>query len=338
MGFGYAVYFTERSKHRVVRWDPDTGDVDIAAGEPADGDPDQTLSQPYGLAFDRGGSLHIADKAHHRICKLSGGRLKSLALSDPQGTRRRRPDSPLGYDPLLQCPTALFMEEDGSFLCSFADDNTIYRVHKDQSLELVLGVPPNRNILFMWHPKPIPPTKISESPLRIPTGVVKRKDGTIFFIERVPQVVRAYHPDTGLRCLFPHELHWEYSQRSQAPDLAFIGRYHPSYPGSLALDSQEVLHMTEVRHACVFRIDVATGEMRKVIQLERSKDRILVGVAGLAFGPDGTAWIMNTVSGSVQGFEPTAEGYWKDMGIRLTQIRGVAIKIPDAGSGLALGR
>ena len=50
MAFGYAVYFAEPDRNRVIRWDPDAGTAAVAAGEPTPADPSQTLNKPYGLA------------------------------------------------------------------------------------------------------------------------------------------------------------------------------------------------------------------------------------------------------------------------------------------------
>ena len=38
----------------VIRWSPDTGERQVAAGEPANGDETQRLRDPYGLAVDIG--------------------------------------------------------------------------------------------------------------------------------------------------------------------------------------------------------------------------------------------------------------------------------------------
>jgi len=338
MAFGYAVYFTEREKNRVVRWEPDTGSVDVVAGEPVNGDPRQMLNHPYGLAFDAGGYLLIADKINHRICQLRNGSLTPLVLSDPRGTRARLPDSPDRYDPKLLCPTALFMEPSGSFLCTFADDYTIYRIRRDLSLEHILGVPPNRKCFLSGHVEYVPPWKVSDTPINIPTGIVRRLDGTIFFIERVPQVVRTFHPDFGLRSLFPFAIPGEFTWPSEAPDSAPIGSYHPRYPGGLAVDQNDVLYLTEAIQSCVLQVDIDKGVVRKVIQVDRTPGTPEVGIAAIGFGPDGTAWILNTVDQAVEGYQPTPAGRWRNLGVRLTEVGGEDLQLPLAGSGITCGR
>ena len=187
MAYGYRIYFTERAKHRVVRWDPDTGAVVTVAGaESAAGAADQQLRDPYGLAIDRDGHLLIADQLNHRITRLTS-RMEMLGVQVEDRHRQRGAQTPLhrrsGPD-VLQCPTGLFVEADGSLLCAYSDDHTIYRRHPRGRLDLVLGVPPNRPQVFGAFQEVVPPAAVAEVGIWGPTGVVKRPDGTIFFIER----------------------------------------------------------------------------------------------------------------------------------------------------------
>ena len=337
MGFGYAVYFTERDKNRVVRWDPDSGDVDIVAGGTKD-EPDQALNSPYGLAFESSGTLLVADKLHHRICRVVNGRLVPMPLRDTEGSRTRLPDSSAGYNPTLQCPTGLFVEEEGSILCTFADDYTIYRIQRDGTLHHLLGILPNRNYLFHGVEESIPPGRAKNVPIRVPTGIVKRRDGTIYFIERRgPQVVRAYTPELGLRSLFPYSMYIDSADRSTAPDRAALLSYHPAFPSSLALDGEGVLYITEAAHGCVLKIDEKAGEVFKVINIHRPTEERGKGVAAMAFGPDGTAWILNKAEATVEAYAPSKLGLWKPLGVNLTAVKGEALSLPVAGSGLALG-
>src|SRR5690242_7970700 len=145
MAFGYGVYFTERDRNRVIRWDPDRNTTEVLAGEPRCGDAGQELNDPYSLAFGRDGVLLIADKLNHRICRLVQGRLEVLATKDTDGHRQRTPDSPAYHSPdQPKSPSSMLVEEDGSILCTYFDDHTIYRIHPGGRLELVLGRVPNR--------------------------------------------------------------------------------------------------------------------------------------------------------------------------------------------------
>lgn len=337
MGFGYAVYFTERAKNRVVRWDPDSGDVDIVAGGVKD-EPGQTLNSPYGLAFDSTGTLLVADKLHHRICRVVNGRLVPMSFNDTEGSRARLPDSPAAYTPTLVCPTGLFVEGDGSLLCTFADDYTIYRIRGDGTLQHLLGILPNRNYFFVPLEESVPPGRVKDVPIRVPTGIVERRDGTIYFIERRgPQVVRRFTPELGLQCVFPYSLYLEHVERFTAPDKTALHSYHPAFPSSLALDAEGVLYVTEAAHGCVLKIDEKAGEVVKVISVHRPTQERGLGVAAMAFGPDGIAWILNKAEETLEAYGPAKQGPWKPLGVSLVAVKGEPLQLPVSGSGLALG-
>ena len=337
MAFGYKVWFTERARNRVVRWNPDTGEAVVVAGEPKDGDPAQKLSDPYGLAFDPEGCLLVADKLNGRICRLKDDRLEPLALKDMNGHRAPRPETPAGYDRSLRCPTGLFREKGNTLLCAFADDYTVYRIHADGRLELLLGMVRNRNYHFTGLVPEVPPQEVPRTPIDVPTGIVGRSDGTIFFIERIPQVLRRYHPARGLECVFPLSRQAEYRRKWDVPETVPLGDYHPACPGSLALDQDETLYVTEIQHGCVLRIDFEAKEVRTVLRTPRPEGTGRGGPAAVAFGPDGTAWVLNSVSGSVEAYRPTVQAPWTPMGPRLTAVRGEPLRLPMAGSGIVTG-
>lgn len=338
MGFGYAVYFTERLKNRVIRWEPDSGDVQVVAGRPNERGNDQCLSEPYGLAIDTNGTLLIADKKQHRVCQVINGHLTPIDFVDPHRHRARRPGLRRTYSETRpHCPTALFMEPSGSFLCTFSDEHTIYRIHSDGRLELVLGIPPNRHFMFMGYDQTVPAQQVGGTPLMMPTGIVELKDGTIFFIERMVQAIRKYVPGGELSGVFPMDKHEDFAFRADVPDRLAIEDYHPAHPGSLALDSDDVLYLSESQHGCVLKVDFKSGDVLKVIQASRPGKTPGAGPAAMEFGPDGTAWVLNTTAGAVEAFAPSAKGVWKPTGVRLTQIEGKDLSLPDTGSGLVLG-
>ncbi len=335
MGFGYAVYFTERARNRVIRWEPDTGNADVVAGEPKNGETSQRLASPYGLAFDQDGHLLIADKLRHRICRLKNGRLEALAYHDPDGHRARRPGNHPNYSPNPICPAGILLEREGTLLCSFADDNTIYRIHPDGRLELLLGTVGNRVHPPLESPiEKVPLAQLPNLPLRWPVGLVKRSDGTVFFIERRSQWVREYHPQRGVTSIFPRPLYIQCFRAKEAPPQGLTREYHPAHPGSLALDLEENLYMTDSTHACILKIDVARGTFRRVLQL--SSTGRASGPAALAFGPDETAWVLNSSSGTIQGYQTKGKD-WIPTREKLDLFRGRTLVLPKSGSGIVLG-
>ncbi len=337
MGYGYAVYFTERVKHRVLRWEPDSGDVEVVAGNPKDGDATQALRSPYGLAMDWDGQLLIADKLNSRICRLRLGRLESLPLRDMDGHRARRPETNPFYNPEPICPTGLFVEKEGTILCTFADDYTVYRIHKNGQLDLILGIVPSRKATNSGHDDFIDPADIAGTPLHVPTAIVKRSDGTYFFIERKGQRVREYHPGRGLRAIFPRANYLQFYEQPAAPERSAFADYYSPHPASLALDQDENLFLTDVRHGCALQVDTARGEVRKVIEIPPHQKGRHRGLSGLCFGTDGTAWVLNSSSGAVEGYQPNPSGHWSPTTARLTQIRGEALMLASAGSGIVVG-
>src|SRR5262245_3377963 len=178
MPLGYAIYFTERIKNRIVRWNPDTGETRVMAGGPRSGDSSQDLNDPYGLAITDSGEMLVSDKLNHRICRLRNGRLEALAMRDTDGHRSRRPESPADYDPAkLYCPSSLFFEKSGKLLVAFYNDSTIYRIHPDGRLEHILGLIPNRMYAHDAPRQYISATEATSYPLRNPVGIVSRSDG-----------------------------------------------------------------------------------------------------------------------------------------------------------------
>ncbi len=339
MAYGYRVYFTERAKHRVVRWDPDTGAVaTVAGGEAAGAVTDQQLRDPYGLAIDRGGHLLIADKLNHRITRMTS-RMESLPQRVMGSHRQMGAQTPLhrrvGLE-VMQCPTGLFQEDDGNLLCAYSDDHTIYRMRPEGRLEWVLGVPPNRPQVFGAFQERVPLASIADVGIWGPTGVVKRKDGVIFFIERGYQEVRIYEPGVGLRALFPHRLAIAFRDRPVAPERAALNDYHSTYPSSLALDGAGRLFMADATQGVVMHIDLEAGVVSKVIDL--------TGVGGgqggpvaMAFGPDGTAWVLESRTGSVRSYRPNTTGAWAAQSAMLNSRPGEGLTINHGGAGLVCG-
>lgn len=334
MGFGYALYFSDRVKQRVVRWDPDSGDVDIVANTRTGADPSRMSSDPYGLTFS-GGELVVSDKINSRISRIKAKRLEHIALKDPDKHRARKPESPTFYDPnRLASPTSLFGEPSGSVLCAFYDDNTIYRIHKDGRLELVLGKVQNTHFLRGEPLENVPASEARTTPLRGPMGVLERSDGTIFFVERDSQIVREYHPSRGLKSVFSFSQLGRWYEAPEAPPEGSLQEYHPVAPNSLALDREENLHLCDNIHASVLRIDLVTRRFKRC-HLSHRKPNVYIdrGPLALAFGPDGTAWLADSAAESIQAYAVDKQGRWTPRDVRLTSVQNERLSFRPGGMG-----
>lgn len=335
MAYGYKIYFTERAKNRVICWNPDTGKSSVAAGESANGDPEQKLRDPYGLTIDADGRLLIADKLHHRICRLNRGRLERLTVRDADG-HRAGVRGPHREHPL--CPTALFCEPDGALLCAYSDDHTIYRVHPDGRLELVLGIPPSQTYVYGGCRERVPGNEAKQVPLHTPTAVVRRKDGTMFFVERGYQVVREYHSRRGLRSLFSI---WGVAplRRGDAiPTTVAFDAYRPVYPTALALDKEEKLYLTDAAQQAVWQMDFEASVLRLVARVGETPETSGGGPSAAAFGPDGTLWVVDTGQGSVCGLRRGRGGRWAPVNERLATARQRGLCSASEGAGVCCGK
>lgn len=338
MAFGYGVYFTDREKNRVVRWNPDSGETDVVAGEPTDGAPDQRLRDPYALAWDSDGRLLITDKLHHRIVRLKNGRLEELQVKDKDGHRSRRPDSRRGYFPTpLRSPSGLFVEKGGTLLATYYNDHTAYRIQADGRLELLLGISPCRPYFIAERRESVPPPEVADTPLFKPAGILAGSDGMVYLIERGYQVVREFHPKRGYLSLFPLARQGESRGKPHAPEQCPISEYCPVYPGSLALDAKGTLFVTEVFHRCILEVDLSGRKVRRVMESASPAGQGMGGISGLTFGTDGTAWIVDGAAGLVQGYETSAKKPWKPLGAALKEIKGNPLRFPSGGAGIVIG-
>jgi sugar lactone lactonase YvrE len=337
--YGYRIYFTERAKHRVVRWDPDSGVVTtVAGGELAAAGSDQALMDPYGLAIDKGGHLLIADKLSNRIVRITN-RVERVEHHIHDRHRAVRADTPSHRRrnlEVLQCPTGLFVEPNGDVLCAYSDDHTIYRLHRDGRSDLILGVPPNRPQIFGAFREVVPAAELADAGIWGPTSVVARPDGTIFFIERGYQEVRMYRPGGELRAIFPLRLAIPYRDRPVAPDRASISEYHPTFPTSLTLDGAGRLYMTDIAQGVVMSIDLESRRVSKVIDIPATSGP-QGGPVAMTFGPDGTAWLLESRTGSVRSYRPTSTGLWSALPTVLQSRPGNGLTINHGGAGIVCG-
>jgi len=336
VSFGYRIYFVDRVRNRVVRWNPDTGETMTIAGGSVAADASQMLQEPYGLALDPTGNLLISDKLNHRICRLRKGRLEAIAMRDTDGHRAVRPDTPALFHPdRVHSPTSMVVEKAGSILCAFFDDQTIYRIHVDGRLELVLGIVPNRPYFHNRPRQHIPPEEIREEPIGSPVALVARSDGTLFFVERRTQVVREFHPKRGLRSLFSLSHMAKWFQQTEAPASGRLDAYHPVSPTSLALDAKENLYLCDNCHGSVLRLEPEKGTFQRVLFVPRGARKVQdTGPVAVAFGPDGTPWVARTDTQELRAHSIAADGTWLPASATLDRIQGEPLRLGSGGMGM----
>jgi hypothetical protein len=326
--YNYCIYFTERPRNRLIRWNPDLDIAEVVIGESSE-DSDQLLCDPYGITFFQS-SLYVTDKKHHRICKVEKNRLKELSLLDVDGHRAPIPGvNVLAPRSHLCSPAGIFAEKD-ALLCAFSDDRTIYRIHSDGRLTHVLGILPNRPYAITEINEEVLPKDVANLPLYGPTAVVSREDQTIFFIERGYQTLRMYQPGSTLRCVFPYENYERFKGEKSSPKTSELCEYHPAYPSALAFLASK-LYMADIVHRSIVEIDFKSEQVRTVLQVHSPGHG---GPAGLTFGPDGTAWVIDTSTMTVQGFKSSAGGEWVPTGNVLTEIAGSPLTFFPAGAGI----
>lgn len=332
MAFGYKIYFTERAHNRVVCWDPDKDKMEVVAGEEKVIDRSQRLTDPYGLAVDAQGNLLIADKLNNRICRLKGKSLQRLATKDTSGHRKSRfidrIDSP-------ECPTGLFVEPNGTLLCAFSEDHTIYRIHPDGQLELVLGIPVVNSPVFRGCRETVPAGEVVDTPINMPTSVVSRPDGTIYFIERGYQVVREYHPQRGIRSLFPASQRENWVGAEEIPASVSMDAYHPTFPTDLALEKSGTLFLSDCVHRCVWEVDSKANRLSQVMKTPDESEGG-GGPSAISCTMDGNLWVLDTASAKVMGFKKDSDGKWKALSVECSIAPQKAGCSAHQGAGIAV--
>jgi len=342
MAYGYKVYFSERPRNRVICYDPDSREARVVAGEPRDGDVTQRLNDPYGLTLDKSGRLLIADKLNNRVCRVESGKLVPLPIIDGNGHRKLIPGSRYRHaQERMVSPTGLFCEKDGAFLCAFSDDRTVYRIHSNGHLELLLGIPPNRPQVVRKIRDVVPQSELKELPLFGPTAVTESADGTIVFIERGYQSVRQYHSRRGVRTIFPSAQsrafrHAGNSSRAvQIPEQGALSEYHPAFPSAVAFDSDGLLYLSDIQHKRILAIDLTRQCFSTVLQAGATETA--GKYAGFAFGPKGAVWVLDAAAGTIQEYSRERAKAWVAVGAPVTEVAGKRFQFFPAGAGMVCG-
>ncbi|HEU0114582.1 MAG TPA: putative Ig domain-containing protein, partial [Thermomicrobiales bacterium] len=137
------VYISDRGNNRIRKVDSN-GIVTTFAGNgvaafAGDGGPAlaASLNQPNGIAFDPSGNLHIADANNHRIRKISGGTITTVAGN---GTATFAGDNGPATSASLNFPRGIAFDSSGNMYIADAS-NSIVRKMSGGTITTVAGVP-----------------------------------------------------------------------------------------------------------------------------------------------------------------------------------------------------
>jgi hypothetical protein len=333
MTFGYQIYFSERYKNRVNCWNPDAGTARVVAGDGSTGTgADQKLLSPYGLAIDTSGHLLIADKLGHRIVKLTN-RIERIASRDIE-KKRMHHCTPLIDNP--RSPTGIMAQRNGTLLVAFCDDLTLYRIHANGNLELIAGLPPSKVSVFSGFRKNIPAEECHKVPIYKPTSITQSENGTYYFIERGYGAIRSYHPNRGMNTLFDPRLAKTFRLLSSVPAITSCDEYWPCHPTSLIIGPDNLLYLSDARHRSIWQIDPDSRSMKQIFVTSGLNGRPFGGPAALAFGPDGTLWILDYGIGRVIGIRPDNPS-WRLVQSNCSTIYESISCVANEGAGLACG-
>lgn len=214
------------------------------------------------------------------------------------------------YQDNPESPAGLFWEKGNSLLVCYSDDHTIYRVNKEGKLELVLGIPYARNYGFAGAAQEVKEEEIKNTPIHIPTSLVAKEDGTIFFIERGYQAVRKYEPKKGFASIFPLGLSHKFQNTKEILPKTNTENYCAVFPTALAIE-EDSLFLADGQHRCVYEIDLKSKEMTLVMQTSPNANKYGPGPVGIAMGKDKTLWVLDIAGNCLQGFQKTQENHWK---------------------------
>jgi sugar lactone lactonase YvrE len=331
MSYGYQIYFSERTRNRVIAWNPDQGIVKVVADNALCGglQPGGTFA-PCGLAMDAGGHLLVADRGQSRLFRRTN-QFTVIATSDTTGQRSQCPapwrNYPMG-------PSTISVNADGSLLVCYSEEGVIYRVLADSTLQLVLGAPMNPFTINRGYRDQVASANLTGFPLMGPTSAVTAADGTIYFIERGYNIVRSYHPARGLRSLGNIRASSLTSSQGKPDPTRWT---QPANPSSLLIDGHGSLYVSDGVGHCLWQCQVTSGAFQLSLVLDGGQPGI-DNPAAYAIGPDGTLWVVNHGRGMIEGYVKQGITWNKVMATCTTMAeRPIACLSTHSGAGIAIG-
>lgn len=235
------IYFVEYFSHRVLRWDPTSGRLELAAGtgEPgrvADGAqaPQSPLRAPDGIALDRDGNLLIADKSNHRIVRVdaANGRLTTLIEAGKQGADER------------WTPGSIAVGSDGTLW--------IGDIHRNRLLRYAPGASAPAVVAGRGEPRDDEPALAAR--LAHPGAVATDASGNVYVSDTLHHRVRIIDRRSGRIRTIAGTGVPGYNGDGMPATEAWLG-----YPGKLSIDREGAVYIGDYYNNRVRRIDPRTG-------------------------------------------------------------------------------
>jgi len=235
------LYIVEYFAHRVLRWDPASGKMELIAGtgeagRVADGAQaaQSPLRAPDGMAFDRHGNLIIADKSNHRVVRVDAvtGRLTTLVEAGEQG----------GDDHWTPGPIAI--DADGVLW--------IGDIHLNRVLRYAPGAARAEVVAGGRELREHEPARAA--PLAHPGAVISDPDGNIYVSDTLHHRVRVIERTSGqIHTIAGNGVPGFNGDGMPASEASL------SYPAKLGIDGRGRLYIGDYYNNRVRRIDPRTG-------------------------------------------------------------------------------
>ena len=256
------------------------GIIDTLAGNGSesfcgDGDPAITacLGSPFGIAFDAGGDLLIADRDNHRIRRIDAA---TQIISTVAGNGRPGfcGDGGPATSACLNSPNAIAIDTDGNL---FIADTTNRRVRRvDAQTGIITTVVGNGQSGFCGDGGPGVDACVTS-----PKGLAVDAEGNVFIADSDNNRIRRLDAATSIITTAAGGI-----ALSDCPDGVPATEFCLDQPRGLAFDGNGNLFITDYYHARIRRVDGATGILTTVALIIQSD--------ALAADGDGNLFIADT--------------------------------------------
>ncbi|MEO8368750.1 MAG: hypothetical protein ABI806_06095, partial [Candidatus Solibacter sp.] len=265
--------------------------VETVAGSSRIGDGGPALAAQFssiqGIAIDRLGNLYISDTDNHRVRKISGGLVRTIAGTGAPGFGG---DGKPATDAQLNLPYGLALDAAGNLYVADSGNQRVRRITPDGMISTVAGTGKRAS-----SPDGLPPLQTS---LLAPRNIAADAAGNLYIAEFEGHRVRLLTPDGKVTTVAGNGVAG-FSGDGKSAKLAQL-----SFPAGLAFDRAGALYIADSGNHAVRKI-YADGSIGTV--LGRNVATQLYTPVALAFDPAGTIYVGQS-SFTVSAF--TTGGRW----------------------------